>query len=176
LVPGPTLLDLVALANDDVAAVGARHRAADQQQVVLGIDANHQQVPHRDAVDAHVTGHAMTLEDVVRIGIHADRPDVTVHLLHAVTGALPGEVVPLHHAGGPAALGRADDVDRLDVGEDVDLQLLADLKTVAGDAELANETLRLAIRFRDGLNAGCRPALLTLAIQTCDVAAEAAAG
>ena len=67
------------------------------------------------------------LEDVVRIGVAADRAGVAMHLLHAVRGPLAVEVVPLHHAGGAAALAGADHVDGLDFGEDVDLEFLADL-------------------------------------------------
>ena len=48
---------------------------------------------------------------------------MTVHFLHAVRGPLALEVVALHDAGGAAALGGADDVDPLDVGEEFDVEL-----------------------------------------------------
>ena len=80
-VPGP---DLVAHANHHVAADGTGHGAADQHQVVFRIEPGDQQIADGDVFHAVVAGHLVALEDVVRIGVHADRADVPVHLLHAV--------------------------------------------------------------------------------------------
>ncbi len=90
---------------------------------------------------AIVAGHLPALEHVVGIGTAADAADVAVHLLHAVRRPLAFEVVPLHGAGGAAALAGADDVDRRDLREDVDLEFLADLEPSTRAAKLANETL-----------------------------------
>ena len=78
--------------------------------------------------------------------------------------------------GRAAALGDAGNIDRLDVGEDVDLEFLADLKAVDGRAEFANEPLGFGVGLGDRLNAGGGTLLLTLALETGDVAALAAAG
>ncbi len=43
--------------------------------------------------------------------IHAGAAAVTMHLLHAVRGALAVEIVPHHDAGRAAALGDAGDID-----------------------------------------------------------------
>ena len=132
--------------------------------------------------DAVMAGHFVAFEDVVRVGVHADGADVAMDLFHAVTGPLAGEIVPFHGPGRAAALGDAADVDRLDLGEDVDLQLLADLdflpggKPVPGGAELANEPLGFGVRLLQRLNAGGGTLLLPLALQPGDVAALAAAG
>ena len=99
-----------------------------------------------------------------------------MHLLDAVRGPLAVEIVPFHHAGGAAALAGADHVDRFDLGEDVDLQFLADLKPFGGTAKLANESLRLAGCLRRGLDSGRGTALLPFAIELGDVAASGAAG
>ena len=81
------------------------------------------------------------LEDVARNGVHADRAAVAMDLLHAVRGPLAGEIVPLHDAGGAAALGDAGDVDRLDLGEDVDLRVPGRPEALDRAAEFADEPL-----------------------------------
>ena len=127
-----------------------------------------------------MAGHAVALEDVVRIGVHTDRADVAMHLFDAVTGALAGKMMPLHRARGAAALGDASHIDGLDLGKLIDAKLLPHLNPSISQpwphAEFAHETLRLAIGLGDRLDAGRRTALLTLAIEPGDVAAIAAAG
>src|SRR5271154_5317016 len=53
----------VGLADDQIAAVGARHGAADQQQIVLGVDADQLQIPAGRAGIAVAAGHPLPLED-----------------------------------------------------------------------------------------------------------------
>ena len=99
-----------------------------------------------------------------------------MHLFDAVRGPLAVEIMPFHHAGGAAALARADHVDRFDLGEDVDLQFLADLQAIDSTAELANETLRFAIGLWHGLDAGGGTAPLPFAVEFGDLTASGAAG
>jgi hypothetical protein len=117
----------------------------------------------------------MALEDVVRIGVHTDGADVTMHLLHAVSSPLTGKIMPFHGPRRAAPLGDARDIDRQDIGKNVDLEFLADLHAVNGRAKFANEPLGFGIRLGDRLNIGSTP-LLTLTIETSNVAAFTAAG
>ena len=54
------------LANHDHGVRAARHRALDEQQVVVGVHLQHLQVAHRDAVGAHVARHPHALDDARR--------------------------------------------------------------------------------------------------------------
>src|SRR5262249_18357304 len=122
---------LVRRADHDEPAVGAGDGAADEDEVVDRVDADHCQVADGDALVAVAPGHAdaalgPTATAVGRVG--ANRAALAHALLDAVAGAEALVVVPLHDAGGAAALGLADDVNRLDVLEDhVGLEHLADL-------------------------------------------------
>src|SRR5690606_824753 len=109
------------------------------------------------------TRHSAAFERAARVGAAAGAASVAMHLLHAVRGALPGEVVAFHHARVAATLAGADNVHRLDVGKQVNRHLLATLVAIGGAAELADFTLRLAIRLAGGLNAGGGTAARTLA-------------
>ena len=51
------------LANHHVATRCARHGAADDQQIVLGVDLGHTQVAHSDSVSTHPAGCAHPLHD-----------------------------------------------------------------------------------------------------------------
>src|SRR5262249_51799441 len=138
-------LQLVRFLDHDVAAVGPRHGAVDQQQVVLGVDPHQPYVAHRAPLVAVLAGHAAALGDVTGKLALADRARVAVHLLHAVRRALALEVVPHHDAGGAAALGGADDVEPLDFGQVIDVERLPDCDALDGGAEFADEALGLAI-------------------------------
>src|SRR5260370_10625193 len=105
---------LVGGADEDQAAVGAGHGAADQDEVVLGVDAHHRQVADGDALGAVAPGHADALlgpTAAAVAGVGADRAALAVALLDAVAAAQALEVVPLHDACGAAALALADHVD-----------------------------------------------------------------
>ena len=101
---------------------------------------------------------------------------MAVYFLHAVRRALPLEMVPLDHARGTTSFRRADDVDREDSLECPDPYSLADLDSVGRDAELANQTLRLAVGFGNGGYAGSGSAFLALTIEFGDVPANTAGG
>ena len=82
------------------------------------------------------------------------------HFLHAVRGPLAVEVVPLHHAGGAAALGGADDVDG-DLGKDESRRLSAPgrRQVPRSTAKFADEPLRLATGLCQEFDAGLGPLL-----------------
>ncbi len=75
----------------------------------------------------HATGHLHPLEDPGRGGTGADRSRRAVLLVVAVGGALALEIVALHGAGEPLALGHGDGVDPLARAHDLGGELLADL-------------------------------------------------
>ena len=79
---------------------------------------------------AHVAGHLDALEHAARERARPDRAGGPVVLVVAVAGALALEVVALHRAGEALALADGRDVDLRAGGEDVDLDLLADLEAV----------------------------------------------
>jgi len=101
---------------------------------------------------------------------------VPMHLLHTVSGPLTGEIMPLHGTGRASALGNAGDINCFDIDKDIDLDFLADLKAVTGRAEFANKPFGFGVRLGNRLNASGGALLLTLAIETGNVAALAAAG
>ena len=97
---------------------GARNRAADQQQVALGVDLDDLQILDRAANHAHVTGHALALEHAARRLALADRARGSVRHGHTVRGMVTAEVVTLHRAGEALADGGARDIDDLASLED----------------------------------------------------------
>src|SRR6185437_16918365 len=97
---------LVGRPDHDQAAVGARDSSLDQDDVVLGVDANDGQVANRDALVAVAAGHASALLGSAAAAVAGQRADAAgraVVLLDAVAGWQAGEVVPLHHACGAPA-------------------------------------------------------------------------
>src|SRR6185295_18213733 len=89
-------LALHCVTDDDDAAVRARHRALDQQQIALEVGLHHLEVERRDLFVAHVAGHLQALEHPAGIAGRADRTGSTVMLVVTVARALALEVVPLH--------------------------------------------------------------------------------
>lgn len=117
--------------------------ALDQDEVLLGIDADNGKVLDGNALVTHVTGHLDALEDARRIGALTDRTGVTLevrtmrHRTAALTPALDATLEAL-------TLGGADDVDLLDISEISDGNDLADLVLLAVlDADLTKEADRL---------------------------------
>src|SRR5262249_43998449 len=116
------LVLLVGRADHDQAAVGAGHRALDQHDVVLGVDADDAQVPRGDALVAVLARHADALlgpAATAVAGVGRDTTALPVALLDAVAAAEAAEVVALHRAGEAAALAGADHVHLLGVLENV---------------------------------------------------------
>ena len=101
------------VADDDDAAVRARHRALHQQQVALGVGLDHFEVQRGDLLVAHVAGHLQALEHAAGEAGLADGARRTVVLVVTVAGALALEVVTLHAAGEALAPADRGDVDLL---------------------------------------------------------------
>jgi hypothetical protein len=127
-------------ADDDETAARAGDRAADEQDVVGFADLDDAEVLHRDALIAHVTGHAVVLVNAAGGGTAADGAVAAVGL-RAVGGALAVEIVLLHRALETFALGDADDVDVLAGLEAGDRDRIALLDLFAVGGELADEAL-----------------------------------
>src|ERR1700733_14678807 len=72
------------LGHDDVLVRRAGHRAADEDAVVVGQDLEQLEVLRRDALVAHLAGHALALVDALRSQPATDRSTVTVVLVRAV--------------------------------------------------------------------------------------------
>src|SRR6266542_5365286 len=92
---------LVCGADEDEPTVGARDGAADEDEVVLGVDADDREVSDGDAFGTVAAGHAQALlgSAVAAVtGVRTDRAALPFALLDAVAGAEPAEVVPLDDA------------------------------------------------------------------------------
>ena len=109
------------------AALGAGNRAANNDHVELRIDLDHDEVLNSGLLIAHLAGADVALEDAGGAGGGAHGAGVTMHGTAAVGGggtlcaaALDGALVAV-------ALGGAGDVDVIALGEDVSLDLVADV-------------------------------------------------
>src|SRR5438876_4733595 len=84
------------VAQCDPAALGARHRAFDQDEAALDIGLHHLEIERGDALDSHVTRHFLVLEGLAGILTAAGGTDRTMRDRHAVRGAQPAEIPALH--------------------------------------------------------------------------------
>src|SRR6266545_266611 len=101
-------------AHEHETVVVPRYRARDEQQVLVGFDAGHEQVLDRDLVDSEVAGEVLALPDLAGRLALADRADVPVVLVRGGAVARGALHVPaLEDTLEPAALGGAGDVDAL---------------------------------------------------------------
>src|SRR4051812_38250356 len=114
--------------HDDVAALRAGHRALDEKQLALGIDAHHFQAGDRALHVAEMTRHALALEHVRRALVLAGRARNAMRNRVAVRGVLAAEVMALDYAGEALADGHALHVDALADLEDLDADLGAGLE------------------------------------------------
>src|SRR5262245_55283437 len=108
--------------EEDEPAVGAGDGAADDDEMVLAVDADDLEVPDGDALGAVAASHAQALlgTAVAAVaGVRANRAALPFALLDAVAGAEAAEVVSLDDARRAAALRRAGDINVLDVLEDL---------------------------------------------------------
>src|SRR3954447_24558101 len=120
----------------DDAALGAGHRAADQEQVLVGEYVDDLEAALRDARVPHLAGAADALEDARGRGGRADRAR-RAHVVRAVGDRSAAEAVALDGSLEALALRDARDLDLLALLEHVHGQLLADLEALALAAELA---------------------------------------
>src|SRR5262245_7516096 len=141
------LLDRVA--QRDPAALGAGHRALDQDQPALDVGLHHLEIERGDALDPHVARHLLVLEGLARILPPTGRADRAVRDRHAVRGAQAAEIPALHAARKALADRCPGDVDELADDEMIGRDLRADRDQVRlGDAELGK--LALGLDLGDG--------------------------
>src|SRR5260370_11948699 len=98
---------LVRRPNHDQSTVGAGDGAADQNQMIVGVDLDHLQVARSDALGAVAAGHALAAFRAAATAIASVRADTAgraVVFFDAVTGRQAREIVPLHLPVGAAAL------------------------------------------------------------------------
>src|SRR5688500_540178 len=126
-------------ANDDVAAGRTGNGALDRDQATLGVDLDHLETLHGLLDRTHVTGHLLAREHAARRLALADRARRAMRQRVAVRRVAHLEVMALDRALEALALGHAGHVDDLTHGEDVRLDLGADLvvaRILVVDAEL----------------------------------------
>src|SRR5229473_4698523 len=141
------LLDGVA--HRDPAALGARHRAFNQDQAAHNIGLHDLEIEGGDAIDAHLARHLLILERASRVLTAAGGTDRAVRDRHAVGGAQAPEIPSLHAARITLADRGAGDVDELADDEMVGRDLRADRDDrVFVDAEF--HQLALGLDLGDG--------------------------
>src|SRR6266566_8349294 len=85
------------LADGDQAVHRPRHRAADEQEIALGVDLHDAQADLGKVARAHVPGHALALDDAGRVGTRRDRSRFAVPRVAVGHGAAGG-MLTLHAA------------------------------------------------------------------------------
>src|SRR4051812_44523320 len=105
------------LGDHDVLVGTARHRAADEDAVLVGEDAEQLEVLNGDLLVAHLAGHPLALVDALRGQPAADRSAVAEVLVRAVSAGHALHVVLLDDTLVALALAPALDVDRGVVGK-----------------------------------------------------------
>src|SRR6516162_372766 len=104
---------LHSVAQRDPAALGARHRAFDQDEAALDVGLHHLEIERGDALDSHVTRHFLVLEGLAGILAAAGGTDRAMRDRHAVRGAQPAEIPALHATGKAFADRGPGHVDKL---------------------------------------------------------------
>ena len=101
---------------------------------------------------------------------------MTVHLLDTVRSPLPLEAVSLHDARRTAPLGGAGHIDPDHTLEDVNGEILTDLKPLDRAAKLAHKPLWLAVRLGEQNNPRLDLPLAALAVEIGNLPAHRATG
>src|SRR4051812_37543476 len=130
----------------DGAALGSRHGAAQQQQVLVGDHVDDGQPALGDALVAHLARAADALEHARRRGRGADRSR-GAHVVRAVGDRATREVVALDRPLEALALGDGGDLDGLALLEGLDGDGLADLELAGLVAELPDVLERGGVRL-----------------------------
>src|ERR1043165_1650867 len=100
------------------AVLRAGNRAPHEEQVALGVDADHPEAELGVAPGAHVARHPLALDDPRRIGARADRARLPVPGV-AVGGRPAAGAVAVHDALEALSLGAAGHLDQLTRREDL---------------------------------------------------------
>src|ERR1700733_650786 len=157
------------VAHSDPPASVPGHRAFDQNEAALGISAHHAKVLRRHAISSHMAGHLLVLPGLAGILTPAGGPMRTMRDRHAVGGAQPAKVPPLHRPRKSLADRHAGDIDILPDGEVIGGDLRPDRDHLVLFApELGEPHLRLdmgdgeaaALRLRYVLHLGLADAEL----------------
>src|SRR5439155_863170 len=114
------------LPDEDGAVRMTGYAASQPDQVLVRVDADHVQVPDRDARAAHAPREALPLDDAAGIGAGADRAGLLVSGA-SVGGAPRREMMAAHDAREPTPFRHSDDVDFDADLEERDGERLADL-------------------------------------------------
>src|SRR6266487_4790591 len=107
------------LADGDQAVHRARHGAAHEQEIALGVDPYHPQAELGGVARAHMPGHALAFDDARRVGARRDRSRLAVTRV-AVRLGTAMEVMAVHDTLEAAALRDAADLHAIAFGEDGD--------------------------------------------------------
>src|SRR5437879_13199917 len=100
------------LADGDEAVHRPGHRAAQEQQVALGIHPHDLETELREAARPHVPRHPLPFDDARRVGPGSDRAGLAVAGVAVRLGAA-AEMMAVHHALEAAALGPAGPLPQL---------------------------------------------------------------
>src|SRR5262245_50903745 len=139
----------------DPAALGARHRAFDQDEAALDVGLHHLEIERGHALDSHVPRHFLVLEGFAGVLAPAGGADRAMRDRHAVRGAQPAEVPTLHAARKALTDRSAGHVDKLPDDEVIGGDLGAHRDQIAlFHAELGE--LALGLDLGDGEMAAVR--------------------
>src|SRR5262245_3313546 len=114
--------------DQNISAVRSGHRSSNQDDVLFRIDLDDAQILDRIAFDAHMAGHARSLDHARGIGRCTDRAGRAVKH-RAVRRASAAETVPLDEAGEAAALAGAYYIDNIVLRKLIYQNLVADVDT-----------------------------------------------
>src|SRR5438105_2684320 len=119
----------------------ARHRAAHEQEIALGIDPHDPQADLGEVARAHVTRHPLAFDDARRVGTRRDRARLTVTRVAVGLGATV-KVMTVHDALEAATLRHAAHLHAIAFGEDGDRDGAAGGRRLTRHVEAANDSGR----------------------------------
>src|SRR6201988_3330596 len=129
------------LADRDEAVHRARHGAAHEQEIALGVDLHDAQADLGEVAGAHVPGHPLAFDDARRIGTRRDRARLAVPRV-AVGLGTAAEMMAVHHTLEPAPLGDAAHLHAIAFREDRDGDGGARDRRIARDREAPDDAWR----------------------------------
>src|SRR6266480_4751874 len=107
------------LADGYQAVHRARHRAAHEQEIALGIHLDHAQAELGEVAGAHMPGHPLSFDNPRRIGARRDRPRLAVARV-AVRLRTAAEVMTVHDTLEATTFRHAAYLHAIALGEDRD--------------------------------------------------------
>src|SRR5438874_13613893 len=128
-------------ADGDQAVHRARHRAAHEQEIALGVDPDHTQPELGEIAGAHMPGHPFALDDARGIGAWRNRSRLAVTRV-AVGFGTAVEVMAVDDALEAAAFRHTAHLHAIAFGEDGDRDRTAGRRCVTRDGEATNDAWR----------------------------------